>query len=125
MYTIGEVSIHAMIVPSFHLATPNLLRDTYIHTYMHTYIVRVYVRIIIDNNNNNNKTNSNSNGSMIMKNNNNNRAWSAHETEIFHNGRFGCWVKNENRAARFVHCLLEGVAFFVLIASVLALCALA
>ena len=49
-------------------------------------------------------------------NNNNHRAYAygAHETEICHNGRLGCWVEPESgkdRAVRWARCILEGVCF--------------
>ena len=63
-------------------------------------------------------------------NNNNHRAYAyrAHETEICHNGRLGCWVEPESgkdRALRWGRCVLEGVAFAVLIFGFCALCAVA
>lgn len=67
---------------------------------------------------------------MNNKNNNNNyRAYvRAHETEICHNGRLGCWVEPESgkdRAVRWALCILEGLAFAVLIVVFCALCAVA
>ena len=63
---------------------------------------------------------------MNNKNNNNNyRAYGrAHETEICHNGRLGCWVR-DNRAVRCGRCILEGVCFAFLIFGLIALCAVA
>ena len=63
-------------------------------------------------------------------NNNNHRAcaYHAHETEICHGGRLGCWVEVESvkeRAVWWGRCILEGVAFAVLIFGFCALCALA
>ena len=66
---------------------------------------------------------------MIMnnKNNNNNHrayAYGAHETEICHGGRLGCWVRDD-RAVSWGRCILEGLAFAVLIFGLCALCAVA
>ena len=62
-------------------------------------------------------------------NNNNHRAYvRAHETEICHNGRLGCWVESESgkdRAVRWGRCILGGVAFAVLIFGFCVLCAVA
>ena len=63
-------------------------------------------------------------------NNNNHRAYAygrAHETEICHNGRLGCWVPVESRgarAARWVHQAVECLAFAVLVVVLCAFCAL-
>ena len=59
-------------------------------------------------------------------NNNNHRAYAyrTHETEICHNGRLGCWVR-DNRAVRCGRCILEGVCFAFLIFGLIALCAIA
>ena len=61
-------------------------------------------------------------------NNNNNRAYErAHETEVCHNGRLGCWVEPESagiRALRLIGCVLELVAFGILIFGLCALCAM-
>lgn len=67
---------------------------------------------------------------MNNKNNNNNyRAYvRAHETEICHNGRLGCWVEPESgkdRAVRWGRCILEGVCFAILAAGFCVLCAMA
>ena len=61
-------------------------------------------------------------------NNNNHRAYAyrAHETEICHNGRLGCWVPVESRdarAARWVHRVVECLAFAVLVVVLCAFCA--
>lgn len=63
-------------------------------------------------------------------NNNNHRAYAyrAHETEICHNGRLGCWVEQESckdRAVRWGRCILEGLCFAFLIFVFCALCAMA
>ena len=62
-------------------------------------------------------------------NNNNHRAYGrAHETEICHKGRLGCWVEPEggkDRAVRWARCILEGVAFAVLVFGCCVLCAVA
>ena len=62
-------------------------------------------------------------------NNNNHRAYvRAHETEICHNGRLGCWVESESgkdRAVRWARCILGGVAFAVLAAGFCVLCSVA
>ena len=67
---------------------------------------------------------------MNNKNNNNNyRAYGrAHETEICHNGRLGCWVEPESgkdRAVRLVSCVLEITAFGLVVFVLCALCAVA
>lgn len=67
---------------------------------------------------------------MNNKNNNNNhRAYGrAHETEICHNGRLGCWLPVEGRGARAARLALrvvEGLAFAVLFVVFCALCAVA
>lgn len=64
-----------------------------------------------------------------MDNNNNNyRAYGrAHETEVCHNGRLGCWVKPESfgtRALRWVSCILELMALGFLVFGLCALCAM-
>ena len=64
---------------------------------------------------------------MNSKNNNNNHrayAYGAHETEICHGGRLGCWV-GDDRAIRWGRCILEGLAFAVLIFGLCAVCAVA
>ena len=66
---------------------------------------------------------------MNNKNNNNNyRAYGrAHETEVCHNGRLGCWVKPESagvRALRWVSCALELVALGLVVFGLCALCAM-
>ena len=64
-------------------------------------------------------------------NNNNHRAYAyvrMHETEICHDGRLGCWVEPESgkdRAVRWGRCILEGLAFAVLIFGLCAVCAMA
>ena len=67
---------------------------------------------------------------MIMNsknNNNNHRAYGrAHETEICHGGRLGCWVESRGaRAARLARRVVEGLAFAVLIFGLCAVCAVA
>lgn len=68
---------------------------------------------------------------MNNKNNNNNYrayAYRAHETEICHDGRLGCWVEQEGavvRALRWVRCVLELVAFGLVVFGFCALCAVA
>ena len=68
---------------------------------------------------------------MIMnsKNNNNNHrayAYGAHETEICHGGRLGCWVECRGAvAARWARRVVEGLAFAVLIFGLCAVCAVA
>ena len=47
-----------------------------------------------------------------------------HETEICHGGRLGCWVRDD-RAIRWGRCILEGLAFAVLIFGLCAVCAVA
>ena len=47
-----------------------------------------------------------------------------HETEICHGGRLGCWVRDD-RAVRWGRCILEGLAFAVLIVGLCAVCAVA
>ena len=52
----------------------------------------------------------------------------AHETEICHNGRLGCWLPVEGRGARaamWARRVVEGLAFAVLIVGLCALCAVA
>lgn len=62
-------------------------------------------------------------------NNNNHRAYGrAHETEICHNGRLGCWVETESfkdRALRWVFCALELAALGLVAAGFCVLCAVA
>ena len=64
-------------------------------------------------------------------NNNNHRAYAyvrAHETEICHNGRLGCWVEQEGavvRALRWVLCALELAALGLVVAGFCVLCAVA
>ena len=64
---------------------------------------------------------------MNNKNNNNNHrayAYGAHETEICHAGRLGCWVEPESSkdlAIRWGRCILEGVCFAFLIFGLIAL----
>ena len=66
---------------------------------------------------------------MVMnnKNNNNHRAYvRAHETEICHGGRLGCWVESRGAVAeRWARRVVEGLAFAVLIFGLCALCAMA
>ena len=67
---------------------------------------------------------------MIMNsknNNNNHRAYvRAHETEICHGGRLGCWVESRGAvAARWARRVVEGLAFAVLIVGLCAVCAVA
>ena len=66
---------------------------------------------------------------MNNKNNNNNHreyAYGAHETEICHGGRLGCWVESRGAvAARWARRVVEGLAFAVLIVGLCALCAMA
>ena len=65
---------------------------------------------------------------MNNKNNNNNyRAYGrAHETEICHNSRLGCWVEGRgSAAARWARRVVEGLAFAVLFVVFCALCAVA
>ena len=67
---------------------------------------------------------------MNNKNNNNNyRAYGrAHETEICHGGRLGCWLPVESRgaiAARWARLVIEGLAFAVLVFGLCAVCAVA
>ena len=65
---------------------------------------------------------------MNNKNNNNNHRayayWRAHETEICHGGRLGCWVRDD-RALSWGRCILEGLAFAVLVFGLCAVCAVA
>ena len=67
---------------------------------------------------------------MVMnnKNNNNNHrayAYGAHETEICHGGRLGCWAESRGaRAARWARRVVEGLAFAVLVVGLCALCAM-
>ena len=61
-------------------------------------------------------------------NNNNHRAcaYVAHETEVFHAGRLGCWVEGRGAvAARWARRIFEGLAFAVLAVWFCALCAVA
>lgn len=65
-----------------------------------------------------------------MDNNNNNyRAYGrAHETEVCHNGRLGCWVEPESfgtRALRWVGVAMELAALGSLVFGLCALCAVA
>lgn len=65
---------------------------------------------------------------MNSKNNNNNyRAYGrAHETEVCHCGRLGCWVEGRGAAAaRWALRVVEGLAFAVLVVGFCALCAVA
>ena len=65
---------------------------------------------------------------MNNKNNNNNhRAYvRAHETEICHGGRLGCWVESRGAvASRWARRVVEGLAFAVLIVGLCAVCAVA
>ena len=66
---------------------------------------------------------------MNSKNNNNNHrayAYGAHETEICHGGRLGCWVESRGAvAARWARRVVEGLAFAVLFVVFCALCAVA
>ena len=65
---------------------------------------------------------------MNNKNNNNNhRAYRrAHETEICHGGRLGCWAESRGAvAARWARRVVEGLAFAVLIFGLCAVCAVA
>ena len=66
---------------------------------------------------------------MNNKNNNNNHrayAYGAHETEICHCGRLGCWVESRGAvAARWARLVVEGLAFAGLIVVFCALCAVA
>ena len=68
---------------------------------------------------------------MIMnsKNNNNNHrayAYGAHETEICHGGRLGCWVESRGAvAARWARRVVEGLASAVLVFGLCAVCAVA
>lgn len=65
---------------------------------------------------------------MNSKNNNNNyRAYGrAHETEVCHCGRLGCWVEGRGaRAARWALRVVEGLAIAVLFVVFCALCAVA
>ena len=65
---------------------------------------------------------------MNSKNNNNNhRAYGrAHETEICHGGRLGCWVESRGAvAARWARRVVEGLAFAVIIVGLCAVCAMA
>ena len=65
---------------------------------------------------------------MNNMNNNNHRAcaYVAHETEICHGGRFGCWVDGRGAvAARWARRVVEGLAFAVLVVVFCALCAVA
>ena len=64
-----------------------------------------------------------------MNNNNNNHrayAYGAHETEICHGGRLGCWVESRGAvAARWARRVVEGLAFAVIIVGLCAVCAVA
>ena len=64
-----------------------------------------------------------------MNNNNNHRAYGcAHETEICHNGRLGCWLPAESRGAvvaRWARRVVEGLALAFLVFGFCALCAMA
>ena len=65
---------------------------------------------------------------MNNKNNNNNhRAYvRAHETEVCHDGRLGCWAESRGAvAARWARRVVEGLAFAVLVFGLCALCAIA
>ena len=66
---------------------------------------------------------------MNSKNNNNNHrayAYGAHETEICHGGRLGCWVESRGAVAvRWARRVVEGLAFAVLIFGLCAVCAMA
>ena len=67
---------------------------------------------------------------MIMNNknnNNNHRAYGrAHETEICHGGRLGCWAESRGAvAARWARRVVEGLAFAVIIVGLCAICAVA
>ena len=65
---------------------------------------------------------------MNNKNNNNNHhAYGrAHETEICHNWRIGCWVESRGAvAARWARRVVEGLAFAVIIFGLCAVCAVA
>ena len=67
---------------------------------------------------------------MNNKNNNNNRrAYAygrAHETEICHGGRLGCWVESRGAiVSRWARRVVEGLAFAVLIFGLCAVCAVA
>ena len=61
-------------------------------------------------------------------NNNNHRAYAyrAHETEICHGGRLGCWAGSRGAgAARWARRVGEGLAVAVLIFGLCAVCAVA
>ena len=60
-------------------------------------------------------------------NNNNHRAYGrAHETEICHGGRLGCWAESRGAvAARWARRVVEGLAFAVIIVGLCAICAVA
>ena len=65
---------------------------------------------------------------MNNKNNNNHRAYAygAHETEICHGGRLGCWVESRGAvAARWARRIVECLAFAVLVFGLCAVCAVA
>ena len=68
---------------------------------------------------------------MNNKNNNNKHrayAYGAHETEVCHGGRLGCWLPAESRgavAARWARRIVEGLAFAVLVFGLCAVCAVA
>ena len=65
---------------------------------------------------------------MNNKNNNNNHrayAYGAHETEICHGGRLGCWVEGRGAiVSRWARRVVEGLAFAVLIVGLCAVCAM-
>ena len=53
-------------------------------------------------------------------------AYRAHETEVCHGGRLGCWVESRGAvAARWARRVVEGLAFAVLIFGLCAVCAVA
>ena len=53
-------------------------------------------------------------------------AYVAHETEICHGGRLGCWVESRGAvAARWALRAVEGLAFAVLAVGLVVLCAVA
>ena len=53
-------------------------------------------------------------------------AYGAHETEICHGGRLGCWVESRGAvAARWARRIVEGLAFAVLVFGLCAVCAVA
>ena len=59
-------------------------------------------------------------------NNNNYRAYGrAHETEVCHGGRLGCWVESRGAVvARWARRVVEGLAFAVFVIGLCALCAM-